>query len=216
MDRLRGGVVARGFGACCAALALSACATGGGSLIAGSGGQGASDALAEDIAFETAAPDIVAASGTALLPGSRSAASAPLLGQPGNQGIAAAGLRDANSPLLTGSLTTSGLIRGPLLGLNSGGRSLLLGVSADANVLGRVGAGVSVTPTVATTTVSPTTAATGLLVSLGGQIRTTLPPTAGASPTSPMTPPTLGVPGATPLAALTPLLTAIRGGLLGR
>jgi hypothetical protein len=174
------------------AVALCGCATGQGSFIAGAGGNPnfATDIVEGDgSSFSDVAPGLLAAGGNALLPGSRTAASAALLGsQPA-----------AN--LSTASLTTSGLLGGPLLGLN-GRQNLLLSLPVGANVLGRSGGG-AVTVVAG---MSPGTASTSLLVSLTAidpvnavQVGVTTPVLGGGATTAPVTPPVTVPPVTTPI-----------------
>jgi hypothetical protein len=130
------------------ALSVSACATGQGSFVAGSGGGGGDEqAFAEDQTFEETAPGLLAASGNALLPGGRSfAASSPATAVATPSGSAppllstgpVAANVDASVSLLNGAAVSANLatslasvrtnlnLGGPLLALN-GSQAALLG-----------------------------------------------------------------------------------------
>lgn len=222
-------------------LCLSACASGQGSFVAGSGGGGdggeafvEEDGFYSDGTFERDAPGLLAASGNVLLAGGRNLSPPTLgLGAAANPrpllstGPVAADV-DINASLLNGANATTGLttalgtanvnaaLGGPLLALN-GSRAALLGVGVvGPNVLG-------VTPNASAsvgTAINPATAATQSLINAtvgattpNGTITT---PIGGA----PLSPPTIGVPGTTPLQTLLPLLPTapkppVLPGLLG-
>ncbi len=221
-------------------ICLSACATGQGSFVAGSGGGSDNgEAFAEDdgsyadTAFERDAPGLLAASGNVLLAGGRNltpptlnaggaSGAGPLL----STGPASAGV-DANVSLLNGANASAGLttglasvnvnaaLGGPLLALN-GSRAALLGASAvGPNVLG-------VTPNLSAgvgAAVNPATAATQSLINATVGATTPNGPI-NAPGGGPLLPPVLGVPGTTPLQTLLPLLPTapkppVLPGLLG-
>ncbi|MBO9547157.1 hypothetical protein [Caulobacter sp.] len=219
-----------------ALLGLTACATGQGSFVAGSGGSssdGEAFAFDEsgDTSFEQNAPGLLAASGNALLPGGRNLApprlnaattnAAPLL----STGPVNADL-NANVSLLNGSNASVGLnsalgsvnvnaaLGGPLLALN-GSNAALLGINAiGPNVMG-------VTPNLTASlggAINPATAATQTLIS--ATVGATQQPSQPTTGQPPLLPPVLGVPGATPLQTLLPLLTTpkppVLPGLLGQ
>lgn len=177
-----------------AAFCLAGCASGQGSFLAGSGGQSAvASSDAELLGFENAAPNLLAASGNALLPGSRSPAAATLLDQPQlgrgaglNAAVTAPGLgvgASLASPA-TASLALSG---SPLMGLGGAG---LLGASAGTRLGVMPGASVSTGLGATTQGVAPS-----LISGLGGGAPATTGPTVSR------------VPGAQPLQTL---LTGLR------
>jgi hypothetical protein len=217
-----------------AALSLSACATGQGSFVAGSGGSGDGGVqeFAEDAPLDEAAPGLLAASGNALLPGVRNtspaalAAGAPALLGGGpvaglSTGPVAANV-DASVNLLGGGAPAANLnaglatslaaanvnakLGGPLLALNGSPSALLnLGV-AGPTVLGA-------TPNLTVNVggaLNPATAATQTLISatVGVTQQPTTTPSQPSTGQPPLLPPVLGVPGTTPLQTLLPLLTA--------
>jgi len=182
------------------ALLLSACATGQGSFVAGSGGGGdnsffAEETFSDDAGFDSAAPTLLAAGGNVLLPGSRaSIASGPgLLGANGSTSLTA--------PLTTANLTAQ--LGGPLLGLG-GSRTALLGVSVSPALLGS-SANLS---TSLGGSFTPNTAATQLLININAVATTPVTGPIGTPSLPPLTPPTMtsGVPGSTPLSVLLSLL----------
>jgi hypothetical protein len=212
-----------------AAVSLSACATGGGSFITGHDGGGGAEATADQSGgFDQAAPNLVAASGTALLPGGRSPAADALLGQ-ASPGAVASSVA-AGSPLATGLVSTSAL-SGPLLAVN-GQRSALLGLSANSAVLGapaaasvslNVGGGSSI-QTATTQLIVSANAAVSVLKPIvtptpvvgGGTVVTTPPLTSPPLTTPPLTAPVLhitnAVPGTVPLPMI---IQQLKAGLLG-
>jgi hypothetical protein len=209
-------------------LCLTACATGQGSFVAGSGGSSdGGEAFAEDdgaqgdVAFDRDAPGLLAASGNALLPGGRNLAPPTLSG--GTSSVSRPLLStgpvsaDVNvtASLLNGAAASAGLntglasvnvntaLGGPLLALN-GSRAALLGVSAvGPNVLG-------VTPNLSAGlggAINPATAATQSLINASiGATTPNGPVTAPIGGGSPLLPPVIGVPGTTPLQNLLSLL----------
>jgi hypothetical protein len=199
-------------------LLLGACATGQGSFVAGSGGDGGGDsAFAEEAfnddggAFDSAAPSLLAAGGPALLPGSRAPLATPSTGVGGATllGVnASTGL--ISTPLGTASLSTQ--LSGPLLSLG-GPRTALLGVSANPALLG---SNLNLAANLGGA-VTPNTAATQLLINVNAVATTPVTPPIGTPSLPPLTPPTLtsGVPGSTPLGVLVSLLPKPGGGLLG-
>jgi hypothetical protein len=207
------------------ALSVSACATGQGSFVAGSGGGGGDEqAFAEDQTFEETAPGLLAASGNALLPGGRSfAASSPATAVATPSGSAppllstgpVAANVDASVSLLNGAAVSANLatslasvrtnlnLGGPLLALN-GSQAALLGIGVTGpTVLGT-------TPNLTANlgaAVNPATAATQTLISATvGATQTPISTPLPGTGTPPLLPPILGVPGTTPLQTLLPLL----------
>jgi len=213
-----------------AALSVSACATGQGSFVAGSGGSvgdvSSEATFVEDAPLDEAAPGLLAASGNALLPGVRTIS--PAAGAAGSTAssngasLLSTGLStgpisakvDAGINLLNGApsanlatgLTTSlasvngGANLGGPLLALNGSRSALLGVGVAGPTV--LGATPSLTANVGGA-LTPATAATQTLISATASI------TQEASNPSrpPLLPPVLGVPGTTPLQTLLPLLT---------
>jgi hypothetical protein len=190
-------------------LLLSACATGQGSFVAGSGGGDgggffAEESFTDDTSFDSAAPTLLAAGGNALLPIASSPVSgANLLGVNATTGL-------ITTPLGAAGLSTQ--LGGPLLSL-SGPRTALLGVSANPAL---VGSNLNLAVNLGGT-VTPNTAATQLLINVNAVAATPVTPPIGTPSLPPLIPPTLtsGVPGATPLSVLVSLLPKPGGGLLG-
>lgn len=238
------GIYGRVAACALAALSVSACATGQGSFVAGSGGGGGAfdEAFVDDAPLDEAAPGLLAASGSALLPGARNVSPAapavsasttmtgPNLLSTGpiaaNVDASVNLLNGAPSANLTTGLTTalasanvSANLGGPLLALN-GSRSALLGLGvAGPTVLGA-------TPNLTVSlggAVNPATVATQTLINASvGVTQQPSPPGQPATGLPPLLAPSLGVPGLTPLQSLLPLLTApstttpVLPGLLGR
>jgi hypothetical protein len=200
-------------------LALSACAGGVGSFVAGSGGGDSSSEFAQDDTFfEDTAPGLLAAGGNALLPGSR----ARIASTASPAQAALLGVSPVSAPLASANLSLTANLTGPLLGLN-GQRTGLLGLNTTVGLLG-VGAQTNVA---LGGSVSPDTAATRLLISLTSVVNTPAPPSSGGSTSPPAQAPLLPVtvPGVTPLSSLlsrlptspvTTPVTGALGGLLGR
>jgi hypothetical protein len=135
------------------AIGLAGCASGQGSFVGGSAGDQAAASREEELlGFEDAAPNLLAASGTALLPGGRNAAVSNLLGQ-SPLGSVAGGLAPslvsgvASGPAV--SITAAGVNANaalggqgsPLVGLN--GRSVLGGSPVGGRLGVAPGGGVS-------------------------------------------------------------------------
>ena len=177
-------------GAFCMAFGLAGCATGQDSLVAisPSGDVAAEVAVSSDTLFGAASPDLLAVSGTALLPGSRLSRA---LTPSGQAGALATGLGPAPSPdLVQGA--TGGLLSRPLVSPEPG-----FGVQASlppavtgppspaAAMLSASGTGVQIGVSLSTPTAGPLLSVTGANTRLAGApvgaaiLATSSRPTAG-------------------------------------